>query len=87
MGAISEMSDMSKPSPFQVVETAAIQLTINQNKAPSTHMFLIWVYLSAHVIFFKLDQIRKEIETRLLVQNQYIGNIKFFGSYPTPFSL
>lgn len=41
MGAISEMSDMSKPSPFQVVETAAIQLTINQNKAPSTHMFLI----------------------------------------------
>lgn len=61
MGAISEMSDMSKPSPFQVVETAAIQLTINQNKAPSTHMFLIWVYLSAHVIFFKLDQIRRKL--------------------------
>lgn len=68
MGAISEMSDMSKPSPFQVVETAAIQLTINQNKAPSTHMFLIWVYLSANVIFFKLDQIRREIKTSLLVQ-------------------
>lgn len=61
MGAISEMSDMSKPSPFQVVETAVIQLTINQNKAPSTHMFLIWVYLSAHVIFFKLDQIRRKL--------------------------